>query len=64
MIHKQYKQVEKNGKGCSFDVLRAKVLYGTKAILKKPKYSDEVDFRRFENKWSNRFESLKGVELL
>lgn len=32
-------------------MLRAKVLYGTKATIKKPKYSDDMKFERFEKKW-------------
>jgi transposase len=51
------KSVEKAGKGYSFDVLRAKVLYGTKATLKKPKYSDEMQFQRFEKLWGGKFDT-------
>jgi transposase len=45
------KSVEKAGKGYTFDVLRAKVLYGTHATLKKPKYTDEMEFRPFNKAW-------------
>lgn len=38
------KQVEKNGKGYSFEVLRAKVLYGTQATKKRPKYDGSMEF--------------------
>lgn len=50
------KQVEKNGKGYSFDVLRAKVLYGTQATLKKPKYTEEMEFQPFEKLWGGKFD--------
>lgn len=43
------KSVEKAGKGYSFDVLRAKVLYGTKATIKKPKFEKDMKFTSFEN---------------
>ncbi|EEL78790.1 Transposase TnpA [Bacillus cereus AH1271] len=42
------KSVEKAGKGYSFEVLRAKVLYGTQATLKKPKYNETMQFQRFD----------------
>lgn len=45
------KSVEKAGKGYTFDVLRAKVLYGTHATLKKPKYDSEMDFQPINKQW-------------
>jgi transposase len=50
------KSVEKAGKGYTFDVLRAKVLYGTKATLKKPKYTEEMEFAPFQKLWGGKFE--------
>lgn len=41
------KEVEKEGKGYSFEVLRAKVLYGTEATIKKPKYDHDMEFKAF-----------------
>jgi transposase len=41
------KKIEKDGKGYSFEVLRAKVLYGTEATIKKPKYDHDMEFKRF-----------------
>lgn len=41
------KSVEKEGKGYSFEVLRAKVLYGTDATIKKPKYDHDMEFSSF-----------------
>jgi transposase len=60
------KSVEKEGKGYSFDVLRAKVLYGNDAIIKKPKYEEKMHFEvihySFENEgdFGEFYESLKG----
>ncbi|CAI6279482.1 hypothetical protein ACR6EC_24170 [Bacillus subtilis] len=42
------KSVEKEGKGYSFEVLRAMVLYGTEATLKKPKYDHDMEFNAFD----------------
>ncbi|RHW37306.1 ISL3 family transposase [Neobacillus notoginsengisoli] len=50
------KSVEKAGKGYTFDVLRAKVLYGTHATLKKPKYTEEMEFQPFEKLWGGKFD--------
>ncbi|WCK57779.1 transposase (plasmid) [Aneurinibacillus sp. Ricciae_BoGa-3] len=55
-INNIIKSVEKAGKGYTFDVLRAKVLYGTKATIKKPKYTPEMDFQRFEKLWGGKFD--------
>lgn len=41
------KKVEKDGMGYSFEVLRAKMLYGTEATLKKPKYNPRMMFNNF-----------------
>lgn len=60
-INNVIKQVEKNGKGYSFEVLRAKVLYGTKATLKKPKYSEGMEFNRFEKKFGGKFDDVKPI---
>lgn len=67
------KQVEKNGKGYSFEVLRAKVLYGTEATLKKPKYDHDMEFNSFsfrdDREFSEYYEEVKdefvslGVDL-
>lgn len=57
------KSVEKAGKGYTFDVLRAKVLYGTKATLKKPKYNEEMDFQPFEKLWGGKFE-MKPIPIV
>ncbi|KYC80767.1 hypothetical protein CHCC15325_3095 [Bacillus licheniformis] len=51
------KSVEKAGKGYTFDVLRAKVLYGTQATLKKPKYTEDMEFQRFEKLWGGKFDN-------
>ncbi|GFN32488.1 ISL3 family transposase [Paenibacillus xylaniclasticus] len=67
------KSVEKEGKGYSFDVLRAKVLYGTEATIKKPKYDHDMEFKsfsfeseeefnRYYDEVENKFVSL-GVDL-
>lgn len=45
-INNIIKSVEKEGKGYSFEVLRAKVLYGTNAT-KRPKFKRDMDFKRF-----------------
>lgn len=50
------KSVERAGKGYTFDVLRAKVLYGTHATLKKPKYTEEMEFQPFEKLWGGKFD--------
>jgi transposase len=50
-INNIIKNVEKQGKGYTFEVLRAKVLYGTEATIKKPKYTYEMDFQRFDKVW-------------
>lgn len=52
-INNIIKSVEKEGKGYSFDVLRAKVLYGTQATIKKPKYNEDMDFSGFEKAFQN-----------
>ena len=46
-INNIIKSVEKEGKGYSFEVLRAKVLYGTNAT-KRPKFKRDMDFKRFD----------------
>lgn len=43
------KTVEKAGKGYSYGVLRAKVLYGTRATIKKPKFNKDMDFVEFNS---------------
>ena len=46
------KAVEKSGKGYSYEVLRAKVLYGTRASVKKPKFDKNMEFRSMGNMMS------------
>ncbi|WLR53576.1 ISL3 family transposase [Mesobacillus subterraneus] len=60
-INNIIKSVEKAGKGYSFDVLRAKVLYGTEATIKKPKYNDEMQFKRFDKLWGGRFNTIEPI---
>lgn len=62
-INNIIKSVEKEGKGYLFAVLRAKVLYGTKATLRKPKYTDEMQFQSFEKKWGGRFDSIEPIPI-
>lgn len=45
-------------------MLRAKVLYGTKATLKKPKYSDEMDFNRFDKKFGGKFDDIEPIVVI
>jgi transposase len=45
------KVIEKRGRGYSFEVLRAKVLFGTKATI-KPKYGEQ-EFSDMDNTFSN-----------
>jgi transposase len=47
------KSVEKEGKGYSFEVLRAKVLYGTEATIKKPKYDHMMEFQPIHFSFEN-----------
>lgn len=54
------KTVEKAGKGYSFDVLRAKVLYGTTAT-KKPKFDKKMNFYKFDNTML-RLSEQQGIE--
>lgn len=55
------KSVEKAGKGYSYDVLRAKVLYGTRATVKKPKFEKDMDFNRFEHIQYRRDGSIEPI---
>lgn len=58
------KSVEKEGKGYSFEVLRAKVLYGTEATIKKPKYDHDMEFKSFSFRDEREFdEYYDDVEL-
>jgi transposase len=52
-INNVIKQVEKNGKGYSFEVLRAKVLYGTQATKKRPKYDGSMEFHPMHYSFEN-----------
>lgn len=52
-INNLIKEIEKKGKGYIFDILRAKILFGTKAA-KKPKFGTS-DFRKYINR---EFDSL------
>lgn len=55
------KSVEKAGKGYSYDVLRAKVLYGTKATVKKPKFNKDMDFVEFNSIMFKNIDSMEPV---
>ena len=57
------KAVEKEGKGYSFDVLRAKVLYGTEATIKKPKYTEDMQFKKFDKLWGGRFNTIQPITI-
>ncbi|RKJ44581.1 hypothetical protein D7X33_34850 [Butyricicoccus sp. 1XD8-22] len=58
------KSVEKEGKGYSFKVLRAKVLYGTQATIKKPKYDHDMEFSSFhfrnEREFNEYYDEMQG----
>jgi transposase len=54
------KHIEKFGRGYSFEVLRAKVLFGTKAT-QRPKYKDS-GYSRIGNAFSNRFNDFSYKE--
>lgn len=66
-INNVIKQVEKNGKGYSFEVLRAKVLYGTQATKRRPRYTEDMEFTpiRLALDWSRESKPMKiPVELM
>lgn len=44
-------------------VLRAKVLYGTEATIKKPKYNDDMQFKRFDKLWGGRFNTMQPITI-
>lgn len=52
------KSIEKAGKGYSYEVLRAKVLYGTNAT-KRPKFSKEMKMHTFFKTFDNLLEDFK-----
>jgi hypothetical protein len=45
-------------------VLKSKILYGTRTLMKKPRYSDGQDSQNFDNKVGNRFEPYEEIEQL
>ena len=66
-VNNVIKSIEKAGKGYSYEVLRAKVLYGTNAT-KRPKFSREMKMRTFFkttdlNEHKSRTIELDGFEV-
>lgn len=56
------KSIEKAGKGYSFEVLRAKILYGTNAT-KKPKFDKKMNFHTFDHMLYGNYNERTGVEV-